>query len=155
MKGCGLICALLILLSVLPGGVTGRTVATEDEARQGFEQILDLWRGEDYEGLFARLDHPAGQGWGYFAERIVYASRIPACCWEKIQEVGVVVLDENRVVLTAKVGLEVAGVGTRFVTKEFRLRRVAGVWKLPMHEILDLSAYNRQRVPRKVYERQP
>jgi hypothetical protein len=155
MKRCGLLGMLLILFLVSPGGATGRSVTTEDEARQGFEQILDLWRGEDYEGLFARLDHPVGQGWGYFAERIVYASRIPACCWEKIQEARVVVLDENRVVLTAKIGLEVEGVGTRFVTREFRLRRVAGVWKLPMHEILDLSAYNRQRVPRKVYERQP
>ncbi|KAF0215924.1 MAG: hypothetical protein FD174_3934 [Geobacteraceae bacterium] len=124
-------------------------------ARQGFEQILDLWRLEDYEGLYARLEHPPGHGWEYFAQRIVYASRVPACCWEKLQDVKVTVIDQDEVTINAKVGFEVEGVGTRFVTRDFHLRHIAGIWKLPMQDILDLSQYNLQRIPREIYEREP
>jgi len=124
-------------------------------ARQGFEQILDLWRSEDYEGLYGRLEHPPEQGWDYFAQRIVYGSRIPACCWEKLQEVTVRVIDQDRVTINARVGFEVEGVGTRFVAGDFHLRRKGGIWKLPLQVVLDLSDYNPQRIPRKIYERQP
>ena len=129
--------------------------ATEENARQGFEQILDLWRAENYEGLYMRLTHPPEQGWDYFAGRIVYASRIPACCWEKLQEVKLTIIGKDRVTINAKVGMEVEGVGTRFVTRDFVMQRSDGIWKLPMRDILDLSQYNLQRIPRQIYERAP
>ncbi len=129
--------------------------ATEENARQGFEQILDLWRAENYEGLYMRLTHSPEQGWDYFAGRIVYASRIPACCWEKLQEVRLTVVGKDRVTINAKVGMEVEGVGTRFVTRDFVMQRSDGIWKLPMWDILDLSQYNLQRIPRQIYERAP
>ena len=37
--------------------------------------------------------------------------------------------------------------------RDFMLRRSDGVWKLPMHVVLELADYNFQRIPRKVYER--
>jgi len=125
----------------------------EDSARQGLVQILDLWRTEDYEKLYTHLIHPPEQGWDYFAGRIVYASRIPACCWEKLQEVRVTAISSDRAVINAKVGLEVEGVGTRFVTRDLELERIDGIWKVPMRDILDLSRFNLQRIPRKIYER--
>ena len=76
-------------------------------------QILELWRAENYEGLFVRLEHTPEQGWPYFAQRIVYGSRIPACCWEMLQDIRVTVLDAENVVIKARVGFEVEGVGTR------------------------------------------
>lgn len=124
------------------------------EAEQGFREILELWRAENYEGLYDRLEYPPGRGWSYFAERIVYASRVPACCWEMLQEVRGTVRDAATVTLHARVGFEVEGVGTRFVTREFTLHRSAGVWRLSLDVVLDLAEYNIQRVPRKVYERQ-
>ena len=144
-----------ILCLVLAAANAGADENTAIQARHGFEEILDLWRVENYEGLFARLDHPARQGWPYFAERIVYGARLPACCWEKLQDVKVRVIDADNVVISARVGFEVEGVGTRFVEREFPLHRSAGVWRLPMQVVLDLSAYNMQRVPRKVYVREP
>lgn len=125
------------------------------EAQAGFVQILDLWRNEQYAALYARLDHPADRGWDYFASRIVYAARVPACCWEQLQDVQSTVLNADQVVIHARVGFEVEGVGTRFVSRDFRLHRSDGVWKLPMDDVLALSDYNYQRIPREIYERQP
>ncbi|HEY6008846.1 MAG TPA: hypothetical protein VIU40_11030 [Geobacteraceae bacterium] len=145
--------AVLFLLLV-SGPVVGADYGSAaTEARRGFEEILDLWRAENYEGLFARLEHPPGKGWEYFAQRIVYASRLPACCWEKLQEVKVTAIDADNVIINARVGFEVEGVGTRYVVQEFHLHRSGGIWKLPLSVILDLADYNIQRIPRKIYER--
>jgi hypothetical protein len=55
--------------------------------------------------------------------------------------------------IRARVKFEVEGVGTRFVVRDFPLHRSNGVWKLPMQVVLELSDYNLQRIPRKIYER--
>lgn len=138
--------------------VTSPVVADSDgmiavAAQQGFKEILELWRMENYEGLFTRLEHPPEKGWPYFAQRIVYGSRVPACCWEMLQDVSVTVHDPDHVAIKARVGFEVEGVGTRFVVRDFTLQRSGGVWKLPMQIVLELADYNFQRIPRKVYER--
>ncbi len=129
--------------------------AVEDDARRGFEQILDLWRSESYEALYARLTHPPEKGWDYYADRIVRASRIPACCWEMLQDVQTTQIDRDHVNIRAKVGLERKGAGTSFVTRNFSLRLINGMWMLPMQDILDLSDYNMQRIPEQIYERPP
>lgn len=150
------LCMAIFFLLLAPGrsmAFTAHQVTTE--ARIAFEQILDLWRAEDLEQLYGRLDHPVAWGWDYFAERMVYASRVPACCWEKLQDVSVAARDADHVVINATVGFEVEGVGTRFVTRDFHLRRIDGIWKLPMKDVLTLSEYNFQRIPRKIYRRTP
>ncbi|HEY6837783.1 MAG TPA: hypothetical protein VI389_03490 [Geobacteraceae bacterium] len=144
--------AVLLLLVCCPV-VAGDGGSAAVEARGALEQILDLWRLEDYEGLYARLEHPPDRGWDYFAGRIVYASRLPACCWDKFQDVKTTVVDADTVIISARVGLELEGVGTRFVVRDFRLHRTSHVWKVPMDVILDLADYNFQRIPRKIYER--
>lgn len=145
--------ALLLLFLVSTPAIANDVGVAVAEAQQGFKDILVLWRAENYEGLFTRLEHPPDKGWPYFAQRIVYGSRIPACCWEMLQDVKVTLIDADNVVIKARVGLEVEGVGTRFVARDFTLHRSDGVWKLPMHVVLELADYNLQRIPRKVYER--
>ncbi|MBT0652159.1 hypothetical protein [Geomobilimonas luticola] len=128
-------------------------VDDEIAARQGFEEILDLWRGEEFELLSLRVT-PSDGSRGYFLERMVYASRVPACCWEKLQDVKVTWQGEGRVSLAARVGLEAEGFGVRFVNHVFSLVREHGVWKVPAVDILTLAAPNPQRVPRKIPLRQ-
>ena len=70
-----------------------------------------------------------------------------------LQDVTVTVLDPDKVMISARVGFEVEGVGTRFVVRDFRLHRSGGLWKLPQQVVLDLADYSFQRIPRKVYER--
>ncbi len=144
-------CAALLLLVSCP--MAGAGSSTEAAALSGLEQILDLWRAEDYEELYTRLEHPPDKGWDYFAQRIVYASRLPACCWEKLQDVKTSLVSDDTVIISARVGFELEGVGTRFVVRDFTLHRRDGVWMLPMEVILDLANYNLQRIPRKIYER--
>lgn len=149
---------LVICLALLMcGGIAAaeRSEQVGESARQGFAEILDLWRSEDYGRLYARLEHPQDMGWDYFAARIVYGSRVPACCWEQLQDVQTTVLGPDRVLIHAKVGFEIEGIGTRFVTRAFPLHREGGVWKLPLQLVLELSDINMQRVPREIYERQP
>ncbi len=155
MKLKVILAAVFLAFAICGPAVGAGTEAAEEEARQAFTQILDLWRSEQYEALFARLTYPPEQGWDYFAGRIVYASRIPACCWEMLQDVRSTAFNPDHVGIHAKVGLEIEGVGTRFVTRDFVLRRVNGIWKLPMRDILDLSQFNFQRIPRRIYERAP
>lgn len=148
-----LLLASAILAICLCGASTYNQSEMEESALNGFKQILTLWRAENYEGLYARLTHPPEQGWDYFAGRIVHASRLPACCWEQLQKVKAEATGPERVVINARLGLEEEGVGTRFETRDFVLERFDGVWKLPMRDVLDLSRYNFQRIPRKIYER--
>jgi hypothetical protein len=130
-------------------------LATEQSARLGFVEILELWRQERYPELYSRLDPPAGHGWEYFAERIVHSSRVPACCWEQLQDVTTTLVDGNSVLLTARLGLESEGIGVRFVSRRFLLTKREGVWRLPMIDLLDLAEYNPQRLPRQIILRAP
>ena len=123
------------------------------EARQGFEQILDLWRQEQFDELYDHLVSDPGSDRWDFVNQLNYSARRPACCWEKLQDVAVVYLDNTTVLLTAKLGIEVEGFGTRFVTRTFRLMKEAGVWKLPQTDILSLAEPNMQRIPREILNR--
>jgi hypothetical protein len=123
------------------------------EARRGFEGILDLWRAWDYDALYAHVVPAAGSDLWHFVDQLNHSGRRPACCWEKIQDVTVVYLDDSSVLLTAKLGIEVEGFGTRFVTRTFRLVKEAGVWRLPETDVLSLAEPNMQRIPREILER--
>ena len=119
----------------------------EESAQHGLKQILDLWRMEYYEKLYTRLTHPPEQGWDYFASRIVYASRIPACCWEQLREVKTTAIGMDSVVVSAKVGLEVEGVGTRFETRNFQMEMY--IHKLAASAALKPESRSIESPPRK------
>jgi hypothetical protein len=123
------------------------------EARRGFEEILDLWRQENFDELYDRLIPDTGSDRWDFVDQLNHSARRPACCWEKIAEVTVVYLDDTTVLLTARLGIEVVGFGTRFVTRTFRLVKEAGVWRLPESDILSLAEPNMQRIPREILDR--
>jgi hypothetical protein len=123
------------------------------DARQGFVQILDLWRQEQFDDLYDHLvSDPGSERWD-FVNQLNYSARRPACCWEMLQDVAVVYLDDTTVLLTAKLGIEVEGVGTRFVTRSFRLVKQGGIWRLTKADILSLAEPNMQRIPREILNR--
>lgn len=76
------------------------------EAESGFGEILDLWRDGRYAELYDRTLAGGRGGKEQFAKRLAAASKKPACCWEKMQEVKVSVKNDYTVSLRAKVGLE-------------------------------------------------
>jgi hypothetical protein len=125
------------------------------EARRGFEEILDLWRGESYEALYYRLVHSSRADFSTFADQMNHSGRKPACCWEKLQDVSTTYIDGGRVNLSARLGIEVEGVGTRFVTRTFSLVKESGVWKIPEADVISLAEPNMQRIPKEIIYRTP
>ena len=75
-----------------------------------------------------------------------HSGRKPACCWEKLQDVSTTFISQTRVDLSAKLGIEVEGVGTRFVTRTFSLVKDGGVWKIPEADVISLAEPNMQRI---------
>lgn len=115
----------------------------ESEARLALESILDLWRDGNYDALYERTSITGGGSREAFARRLAGASRRPACCWEKMQEVRVTVRGTDSVSVRATFGLEGGPGGTDHVTRAIRLVREDGVWKASRADILALAGEKR------------
>jgi hypothetical protein len=125
-----------------------------DEARDALSDILDLWRGEQFEELYQRTIQRGNHGKYYFLEKMVNSLRKPACCWEKLRDVKAAYVSPDRVILIATVGMEMDGAGTKNFTQSFSLSRVNGVWKVPMETILSLADSSGYRaIPRDIIEK--
>jgi len=134
--------AMVVVMATICA-VQGRSPYLSDEelkdgARQGFEQILDLWRDGKYGDIYERTTHSGTETKERFTARLAAAPLKPACCWEKMQDVTVSVKGDSTVMVRAKVGLEGSG-GTEFKTRSFKLVREDGVWKMYQADILTLS----------------
>jgi len=140
---------LTIMLIIFFSGIIygkGSYVADEglrDEAKQGFEKVLDLWRDGKYAELYDRT-YGSGESREHFAERLASAPRRPACCWEKMQEVKVNPEREDKVNLWARIGLEGGGI-SETATRSFKLKKEYGVWKVSRKDILTLSGASKKR----------
>ena len=119
-------------------------VALQAEARQGFEQILDLWRDGKFGELYERTISSGKETKERFVARLAGATLKPACCWEKMQDVRVSAKKENAVMVRAKVGLEGGG-GTEYKTRSFKLVKEDGVWKISQSDILALSGGSKKK----------
>jgi hypothetical protein len=150
--------ALLFALFSFPARAENPNAFQEQvkaEARRGFEEILDLWRGESYDALYYRLVHSSRSNFGAFADQMNHSGRKPACCWEKLQDVSVTYISRTQAGLSARLGIEVEGVGTRFVTRTFTLVKDGGVWKIPESDVISLAEPNMQRIPKEILYRTP
>jgi hypothetical protein len=140
-KLCVLLTMALVLAMICP--VQGKSPyiadeALQAEARQGFEQILDLWRDGKYGELYERTISSGKETREHFVARIAGAPLKPACCWEKMQDVKVSARKENAVTVRAKVGLQGPS-GTEFKTRSYKLAKEDGVWKIYQSDILSLT----------------
>jgi hypothetical protein len=138
--------ALLVMVVFVMGAlspVLGKTpYLTEEElqteARQGFEQILDLWHDGKYAELYDRTLWNGKETRERFIARMADAPLKPACCWEKMQDVSVSVMGESAVTVRAKIGLEGGG-GTEYKTRSFKLAKEGGIWRISQADILKLA----------------
>ena len=138
--------ALLLMMVFVMGAlspVQGKSPYLPDgelktEARQGFEQILDLWREGNYGAVYERTVSSGKETKERFAARLAAAPLKPACCWEKMQDVTVSVKGDSTVMVRAKVGLE-GGMKNESKTRSFKLVKEDGVWKMSQADILSLS----------------
>ena len=120
----------------------------QTEARQGLEQILDLWRAEKYGDIYERTISSGKETKERFMERLAAATLKPACCWEKMQDVKVTVKGDSAAVVRARVGLE-GSVETTSKTRSFKLVKEDGVWKISQTDILALSGAVKKKTAHK------
>ena len=145
---------LILLLTIMVtlftlSSVQGKTpyqgeAELKSEAERGFAEILDLWRDGRYDELYERTLAGGKQTKEGFIGRMSSASLRPVCCWEKLQEVRVTLKNDESVVLRAKVGLE-GSVGNSFKTRDYKLVKEDGIWRIAQADLLSLSGAARKK----------
>ncbi|WP_298268865.1 hypothetical protein [Geobacter sp.] len=118
--------------------------AVAAEARQSLDGILDLWRAGNYEGVYDRTSVSGRESREAFARKLANASRRPACCWEKMQEVRVTAGSGDAVTIRARFGLEGPG-ETEYSTRSVRLVREEGGWRVAQADLLALAGAKKKR----------
>jgi hypothetical protein len=114
------------------------------KARQGFEQILDLWRDGKYGEVYERTISSGKETKEHFISRLSSAPLKPACCWEKMQDVKISAKKENTVMVHARIGLE-GGLAHEYKTRSFKLVNEDGIWKISQSEIINLSGATKKK----------
>ena len=135
-----LFAALLIICSAqMPAGAsaTGNTSA-DGEIRLDVERTLDLWREGQFDEVYKRVTAGGSHTREYFVSHLASARRRPACCWEKLQEVRIPAKDDRRAVLHGRFGFD-NGAGVEFMTREVKLEKDDGIWKMKMTDLLSMS----------------
>jgi hypothetical protein len=126
-------------LSMMPVSVSAAGNDTTGEPTLALSEILDLWRNENYARLFERTVPSPRLSREKFTEALSSASRKPACCWEKLQEVDLTDVSDRSATVRAKVGMEQRDGSTVFTTRHFKLKKVGVIWKIASADILSLS----------------
>ena len=148
-KALLLLTLLLSLTSVCP--VQGKTPympseELQSEAQRGFGEILDLWHEGRYAELYERTTTGGRSSKEQFVRKLSAASRKPACCWEKMQEVKISVKNDSTVSVRAKLGFEGDTAGTDFTTRAFKLiKEEDGVWRISQTDILSLAGATKKK----------
>lgn len=107
-------------------------------AKSAFEEILDLWRAGSYDALYDRTRLADKTAREDFAAKLENASRKPACCWQKLQDVSVHVENDDMAVIRAKVGLEGSS-GITYKTRSYRLIREHDRWRISQSDLFSLA----------------
>lgn len=118
--------------------------AVAAEARQSLEGILDLWRAGNYEGVYDQTSVSGRESREAFARKLASASRRPACCWEKMQEIRATAGSGDGVTIRARFGLEGPG-ETEYSTRSVRLVREEGGWRVAQADLLALAGAKKKR----------
>lgn len=137
-----LVGVMMLLLWAVSGWCGEKTSVSTyqlaQEAQRDFEMTLDLWRDGRYEELYRRSrgDKETREA---LVRKLAEAEYKPACCWEKLQEVNVTVKGESMAVLHGKVGLETGSGNIEFRTRQFRLAKEDGIWKVQRSDLTSLA----------------
>ncbi len=152
MKRYSTIFAVLLAMILASPSWGGRGVTDEEavkaEVTKGFERILDLWREGNYGELYERTLVSGKDTKESFSRKMSAARHKPSCCWEKMQDVSVMLKSPNSVVIKAKIGLDATG-EMEYKTKSFRMSKEFGEWRISRAEILSLAEAKKSKKSRK------
>lgn len=142
----------ILLAVVLTAPLWGAEVPDDGgikaEVTVSFERILDLWREGNYSALYDRTLVSGKDTKESFARKMSAAVRKPSCCWEKMQDVSVMVKSSKSAVIKAKIGLDAPG-ETEYKTKSFKMNKEFGEWRMSRADILSLAEAKKSKKSRK------
>ena len=141
----------VVIRPVLAKPIHHQLQETGPDPGRAFELILDLWREGRFSELYDRIIPSGKQSRESFISRLSSSYRKPACCWEKLQDLKITELDERKATLHARVGLEGKDGSTEFISRQFKLHKSAGVWKVSISEITSLSGKTRKGAHKRNY----
>lgn len=143
---------LVVMLACIAIGFTGTVSAlpaaadsgVEAEVKRDMEFALDLWRDGRYDDLYEQVVPGGKQSKETFVRKMQLATRRPACCWEKVQEVRVTVKSGTSATVRAKLGFE-EGVGTEYLTRTFKVVKQGDTWRLAQADVVSLAAVSKKK----------
>lgn len=139
MKIGSLTVATVALVLFLMGACPGGAAETESILEKSMSDTLDIWREGRYEQLFEQLAHHGKTSREMFVKKMNESTIRPACCWQKMEHFKV--LNEKRTEATVyvKIGLEGTPEATKSTTREFKLTRQDGVWKMQLADVFSIA----------------
>jgi hypothetical protein len=154
LVSCTIFCLIALCVPSAPAGAVTDPAMLEN----AMSATLDLWRENWIEQLYERLALRGATSRDQFVERMRAAPIRPACCWQKLGDFKVLSENGSEATVSAKIGLEITEdvpsetthSGTRsvttleYTTREFRLIREGGVWKMPLNDIDRLRSYQKK-----------
>jgi hypothetical protein len=142
---------LLAMLFTIPLSAQQELVDPEivkAEVTKSFERILDLWREGHYGELYDSTLVSGKDTKESFSRKMSAVRLKPSCCWEKMQDVKVMVKSPTTVVVRAKIGLDAPG-EMEYKTKSFKLIKEFGEWRISRSDILALAEAKSPKKSRK------
>ncbi|GAC1468450.1 MAG: hypothetical protein PVSMB11_04110 [Desulfuromonadaceae bacterium] len=130
--------AVVALVALLGGAVSGSTAETESVLEKSMSDTLDVWREGRYEQLFEQLAHRGKTSRETFVKKMRESTTRPVCCWQKMEHFKV--LNEKRTEATVyvKIGLEGTPGAAESTTREFKLTHQEGVWKMQLADVFSI-----------------
>jgi len=132
-----------LIINILP--VAAKDVSVYEKT---VSETLDLWRDGHYERLYENLSSRGKVSREQFIDLLRSTSTRPACCFQKVQHFKL--LDEKRssARVYARIGMEGSPAHGESSTREFKLKKEGGAWRMQMNDILQLAGVKGKRKKR-------
>jgi hypothetical protein len=127
------------MIILLAGAGLASAAETEVPLEKSMSDILDTWRDGRYEQLFEQLAHRGRMSRETFVDNMRETTTRPACCWQKMENFKVLHEKRTEATVYVKVGLEGTPGAVGSTTREFKLTRQEGGWKMQLADILSLA----------------
>ncbi len=139
MKIRVLFAVVVAVMAILINTGAGHALETESPLEKSMSDTLDLWREGQYERLFEQLAHRGKTSRESFVEKMQESTVHPVCCWQKMEHFRIINEKQTEATIYVKLGLEGTPYASGTVTREFKLTRQEGVWKMQLADVFSIA----------------
>jgi hypothetical protein len=137
IKSC--LVAIVVLVFLLAGADFGCASDTVSPLEKSMSDTLDLWREGRYDQLYEQLAHRGKTSRETFVKNMRESPTRPACCWQKMENFRILNEKSSEGTVYVTIGLDAGPGAAGSMTREFKLTRQEGVWKMQLADILSIA----------------